>query len=242
MFMSIKKRTLIYAFAALLAVSAAVIAGAVKEAGDDIDAVLTEGEAGMSGKVILVDPGHGGFDGGASANGITEKDINLGVARKLKECIEEKGGKAVMTREEDISTADENRKDGSSAKSSDLKRRRAMVQESGANMFISIHMNKFPQTEYWGAQVFYAANSEESSRLGEVLQTTIAQTLNDGNTRAAKKSDGSIFILKNASVPSAIVECGFLSNTQEAEKLKTEEYQSSLAQAICAGIEKYFEQ
>ena len=141
-----------------------------------------------------------------------------------------------MTREDDSSTSGE----GKFSKSEDLKKRRNMVKECGADIFVSIHMNKFTQEKYKGAQVFYSASNEESRILGEAIQKALPEILNDGNTRVAKKSDGNIFILNNVSVPSVIVECGFLSNTQEAENLKNEEYQDKMAQAIYAGIENYF--
>lgn len=236
LFISIKKHTIIYGFLILLAASLLLLCYAVKEAKSDVEAVSSPGA--MSDKIILVDPGHGGFDAGASANGISEKEINLSVAKKLKACIEENGGRVVMTREEDVSTADGS-KSGGSAKVSDLKRRKAMAQESGADLFVSVHMNKFPEEKYWGAQVFYAANSEDSRALGELVQTAIKNTMNDGNTRAAKKSDGGIYILKDVKVPSIIVECGFLSNAEEAEKLKSDDYQSKLAFGICMGISDY---
>lgn len=234
MFISIKGRTIIYSFAALLAVSIAVVCISVKEVHDNMDTVLPA--SAVESKTILIDAGHGGFDAGASDNGISEKDINLNVAKNLKYLIEENGGKAAMTREDDVSTADENRTDGSSAKKSDLRRRREMITESGADMFVSVHMNKFPQSEYRGAQVFYASSPEESKRLGECIQSALARVLNDGNKRVSKKAESSIFILKNAKIPSVIVECGFLSNPQEAEKLKDENYQKQLAQAIFEGI------
>ena len=196
-------------------------------------------QAAGSPPVLILDPGHGGADGGASANGLTEKDINLSVALKLKDKIEQNGGSVTMTRDGDYSTADENRTDGTSAKKSDLKRRREMVSESGANMFVSIHMNKFPQEKYWGAQVFYADTPDSSQKLGEAIQSALPRILNDGNERTAKKTNGSIYILKNASVPSVIVECGFLSNPNEAERLKSDDYQTQLADAIFEGICDY---
>ena len=237
MFITINKRTLIYIFSALLAAGIFIVGLSIKEARDDIEKSLPV----MSPHdlTILIDAGHGGADGGASANGLTEKDINLSVALKLKDKIEQNGGSVTMTRDGDYSTADENRTDGTSAKKSDLKRRREMVSESGANMFVSIHMNKFPQEKYWGAQVFYADTPDSSRKLGESIQSALPRILNDGNERAAKKTNGSIYILKNASVPSVIVECGFLSNPSEAEKLKSDEYQSQLADAIFEGICDY---
>ena len=237
MFITINKRTLICVFSALLAIGIFVIGLSVKEAREDMEKSLPV----MSPHdlTILIDAGHGGADGGASANGLTEKDINLNVALKLKETIEQNGGTVTMTRDGDYSTSDEHRTDGTSAKKSDLKRRREMVAESGANMFVSIHMNKFPQEKYWGAQVFYADTPDNSRKLGEAIQAALPRVLEDGNKRAAKKTNGSIYILKNTTVPSVIVECGFLSNPGEAEKLKNEDYQAKLANAIFEGICDY---
>lgn len=234
MFYTIKGRALVYLFSLLLGIGLCAVCISAKEAHDDVGKCIDT--AAMSEMTILIDAGHGGFDGGASANGISEKDINLSVAKKLRERIEGGGGRAMMTRDEDVSTADEARTDGSTAKKSDLKRRRDMIKESGANIFISIHMNKFPQEQYWGAQVFYSKTPEDSRRLGEAIQAALPRVLNDGNTRVAKAADSGIYILKNSEIPSAIVECGFLSNPEEAKKLNTEEYQSRLADAIYEGI------
>lgn len=237
MYLFVKKKAIIYTFLVLLGVSSIIITGAIKEA--KTDAIKSvPASAPPADMTILIDAGHGGFDAGASANGILEKEVNLSVALKLKQCIEENGGRVVMTREEDCSTAD-NVDKGKSAKVSDLKKRRAMIKESGADMFVSIHMNKFPQEKYKGAQVFYAKGNEESRRLGEEIQKALPLTLNDGNKRAAKESDGSIYILKDAQVPSVIVECGFLSNKEEAELLINEDYQNKLAWAIYLGIDNY---
>ncbi len=240
MFTAIKKRTVILCFLALLFLSVGLgIYGAFTEK----DVIVKTSKAvvgGVSDRIILLDPGHGGADAGASANGISEKDVNLSVAKELKACIEELGGKVIMTREEDCSTADGS--ENGSWKVADLKKRKAMADETGADIFVSVHMNKFPQEKYKGAQVFYSADDEESRRLGEIIQRTLPEILCDGNTRSAKPSDGSIFILKNTNIPSVIVECGFISNVEEAEKLKDANYQKTIAGAICTGIERYFNQ
>lgn len=118
--------------------------------------------------------------------------------------------------------------------------RKAAMEKYNADIFISIHMNKFEQEKYRGAQVFYAANGEESKRLGEIIQQSLKEVLADGNTREAKKSGSNIYILKNAAVPSALVECGFLSNAEEARLLQSEEYQQKVAWGIYIGIVKYF--
>lgn len=238
--MAVKRRTVIYILLALLAISIVVICFAFREAKDEVSGEKHTVNTGkLCNKTILIDPGHGGFDAGASANGIEEKGINLAVALKLRDIINQNGGRALLTRECDVSTADENRASGSSAKISDLQRRRAMTEEVGANIFISIHMNKFEQSRYWGAQVFYAEKSEASKLLGETVQEALARVMNDGNKRKAKDSDGSIFVLKNANVPSILVECGFLSNKDEAEKLASDGYQQKLAQSIFEGICDY---
>ena len=239
--MVVNKKGIIYGFIVLLIVSVFFVCIAARDVKKDVEANYdTEPpRSSMNEKIILVDPGHGGFDAGASKDNIREKDVNLSVGLKLKDEIIKRGAKALMTREDDVSTADENRNDGSTKKASDLKKRKEMIKES--DIAISIHMNKFEQSKYWGAQVFYADKPEESKVLGETIQESLKQYLGDGNQRVAKKSDNSIFLLKNAEKPTVIVECGFLSNPEELERLKDEGYQQKLAEGICEGIEKYFD-
>lgn len=193
----------------------------------------------VSDKVILIDPGHGGADSGATANDVVEKELNLQIAIKLKDCIEKKGGVAVLTRNEDVSLQNENDGSGVSAKRSDLKNRKNMVDECKADMFVSIHINKFEQEKYKGAQVFYADKSEESRKLGETIQTSLRENLDSENKRVAKNAANDIFVLKNVTVPSVLVECGFLSNAEEAKKLSDNEYQQKIAEAIYKGITDY---
>ena len=235
LFFVFNKKILLYGTAFLLAFVAVIICGALHERREATQSTLA---IPVSGKVIVIDAGHGGFDAGASANGIDEKDVNLSVAKYLEEYISQGGGIAVMTRTEDVSTADANT-NGMSAKKSDLTNRKALAETSEADIFVSIHMNKFPQVQYKGAQVFYGSEPEDGKRLGEEIQASLKEVLQDGNERQAKKTDGSIFILKNTQVPSVIVECGFLSNPQEAELLKQESYRQKLAWAIYVGIVRY---
>lgn len=194
----------------------------------------------LTGKVILIDPGHGGIDAGASANGAVEKDINLAVANFLKEYVEAGGGKAYMTRETDGNTADPNRDKGISQKKSDLQMRKSDIEKYKADIFISIHMNKFEQSKYRGAQVFYDDDLQENRLLAEAIQQSLKDVLKDGNKRVAMSTGDSIFVLRDNSVPSALIECGFLSNPDEANLLKTPEYQKAVAEGIYAGILKYF--
>lgn len=193
-----------------------------------------------SNKVIVIDAGHGGVDAGASANNTVEKELNLKIALKLKEYIEQSGGIAILTRDEDVSTQDTDSGKGTSAKQSDLKNRKDLVDESKADMFVSIHMNKFEQEKYKGAQVFYSNNSEESKKLGEIIQSSMREILDSENNREAKNSNGKIYVIKNANVPSVLIECGFLSNTEEAKKLSDDEYQQKVAWSIYMGITKYW--
>lgn len=194
----------------------------------------------LSGKVIIIDPGHGGMDSGAVANGAVEKEINLKISQVLQKYIEEGGGCAILTRTEDTDTANPDRGNGISRKTSDLKERKQDIADYKADMFVSVHMNKFQQPQYKGAQVFYTSESGESKRLGETLQQALKDVLNDGNTRLAKPSGDKIFVLKNNTVPSALVECGFLSNPQEAEQLMNDDYRRKIAWGIYVGIARFF--
>ncbi len=193
----------------------------------------------VSNRIIVVDAGHGGFDAGASANGIAEKDINLKVALCLKDYLEQGGAIVLLTRDTDTSTAS-SETSGISAKKSDLTERKKLADSSDADIFVSIHMNKFPQEKYWGSQVFYSEKPEDGKRLGEEIQQGLKDVLQDDNGRVAKKIDGGVFLLKNTTIPSVIVECGFLSNPKEAELLKQKDYQQKLAWGIYLGITRYF--
>ncbi len=189
---------------------------------------------------VVIDPGHGGQDGGASCGGVLEKELNLNVSLKLRDIIASNGGAAVMTREGDA--PDVPGANGKFVKRDDLRYRLDVLDKADADLFISIHMNKFSEPKYSGAQVFYSQNGEESKVLGEIIQKSLRENIDPENSREAKRNESGIYILKNAKVPAALVECGFLSNPTELEKLKTEEYQQSLAEAIYKGIEEFIKQ
>lgn len=194
----------------------------------------------LMGKIILIDPGHGGIDAGAVANDAIEKELNLEIAKVLQGYIEESGGIAVLTRTDDSNTANPEREKNISQKMSDLKERKKDIEDYTADLFLSIHMNKFPQSQYRGAQVFYTDDkSGESKELGETIQQSIKDVLEDNNNRKAKPSGNSIYILKENTIPSALIECGFLSNPDEASLLKTQDYQRRIAWGIYLGCLKY---
>ena len=167
--------------------------------------------------IILIDPGHGGIDGGAkSSNGTIEKDINLQISNRLKEKLETEGYKVYLTREDD--------KELSTRKVEDLDSRCKMKKEVNCDIFISIHQNKFTNPRCYGAQVWYADN-EKSTKLGELIQVGLKEKVQDGNTRLAKNAKNQYRILRDGyDGASVIVECGFISNSEEEERLKTEEH------------------
>jgi N-acetylmuramoyl-L-alanine amidase len=191
-------------------------------------------------KIILLDPGHGGMDGGASSkDGLLEKNINLEIGLKTKELLENEGYKVLMTREEDKWLCTEGgtiRK----RKLEDLENRYRMKNESGCDMFLSIHLNHFPQAKYYGAQVWYGDN-EKSKSLARLLQKSFKENLDNNNERLEKPAKNSYKILKDSgNMPVAIAECGFLSNEEEAKKLNSKEYQQKIAEAMVEAINLYF--
>lgn len=190
-------------------------------------------------KVIVIDPGHGGFDPGkVGVNEILEKDINLRISMKLKELLESEGFEIIMTRTEDCglyTSTDSNKK------RSDMQKRVEIINSSSAVLAVSIHQNSFEQESSKGAQVFYHESSDKGKVLGETLQEVIKTEIADGNHRMAKSND-SYYMLRKTQCPLVIVECGFLSNFEEAQLLTEDDYQKKMAEAIRDGIIKYLEQ
>lgn len=185
----------------------------------------------VTGRTIIIDAGHGGGDPGAiGGTGTLEKDINLNIALKLQQFIEQNGGSVLMTRVDDNMLADNKRED--------MKVRKKLREENSSDVFISIHLNSFPQADCSGAQTFYADN-EESKALAEKIQMNMVKYLDEDNARIANKLTD-VYLLKNVNIPSVIVECGFLSNSKEEDLLKDTDYQSKIAFAIYVGIFEYF--
>lgn len=187
---------------------------------------------------VVIDAGHGGADPGkVGVNDQLEKDINLKIAGFLKQFLQAEGIEVVMTREGEEGLYDEG---ASNKKVQDMKRRLEIIEASGAELVVSIHQNSYHEEYVKGAQVFYYAASERSRLLAEILQEQLKEVDPD-NTREAKGND-SYFLLKKTSKPIVIVECGFLSNREEASKLSDEVYQEKLAFQIHMGIMKYLNQ
>ena len=180
---------------------------------------------------VIIDAGHGGEDPGKVAvNGALEKDINLQIAKQIEVLLIEKGFVVEMTRTEDVMEG---------SKLADMKKRVEQINEKQPKLVVSIHQNSYTNSSVSGGQVFYYAQSETGIALATQMQEALRQ-VDPENTRQPKSND-SFYMLKKTKVPTIIVECGFLSNPQEAEKLITEEYQKQMAEAISSCIIKYLD-
>ncbi len=193
----------------------------------------------MNNIVVAIDAGHGGWDPGTSGrSGTIESDLNLSIAIKLRKFIELSGGTAIMIREDGGGLYTDSKNRTETKKSEDLKKRHEIINNSDADLFISIHLNSFPQSQYYGAQTFYKRGDENSKKLAQVIQSELITIIDRGNRREIKPRDD-VYILNNNSMPGALVECGFLSNAEEEKLLKDSKYQQKLAWSIYCGIMKY---
>ncbi len=186
--------------------------------------------------IVVVDAGHGGVDGGkVSVDGYLEKDINLAISLYLKEYLEAADVNVVLTRTDGnglYEESDENKK------RADLNKRCSIIEMADADLVVSIHQNSYTDESVSGAQVFYYEGSEEGLYLAQCIQERFDFVLGDRNVRSVK-ANSEYFLLKNVSVPIVIVECGFLSNPEEAKKLESEDYQKSVAFTIQMGVMEY---
>lgn len=189
--------------------------------------------------VVIIDAGHGGEDGGTvGKNGAYEKDINLSVALRLSDSLKSKGIRTVLTRSEDVLLYDKNSDYQGQKKVQDLATRKRIAEAYDDAIFVSIHMNSFPDERYSGLQVYYSTNDESSRTLAESLQSITRKELMPENTRQCKEGDD-IYLLNRLCCPAVLVECGFLSNPDECDKLCTEEYQERLADTLAEAIEEF---
>ena len=191
-------------------------------------------------KVIVLDAGHGIPDEGAQSDeGITEASINLAIAKKVQKLLEEAGNTVILTRKDENAIYDEGCTTIREMKVSDIKNRVKIGNESSADIFVSIHLNKIPQKQYWGWQTFFKENNEDSKKLATCIQEGLSDIIDKKNKRVPLKIKN-IYIVDHVNIPITIVECGFLSNEEEEKLLQTDEYQNKLAQGIYLGILKYF--
>lgn len=189
---------------------------------------------------VVLDAGHGGIDGGTTADdGTPEKIINLQIAQKLEQILNAMGIKTVMTRTDDESIHDSDANTIRQKKVSDIKNRLKIIENTENAIFVSIHQNHFGDSKYSGTQVFYSKNNPRSKELAEAIRAQIILNLQKENTREVKQSGTEIYLLYHSKVPSVMVECGFLSNKNETEKLKQESYQRQLAFLTALGIVEF---
>lgn len=177
--------------------------------------------------------------GAVNSTGLSEADVNLKIALKLQNLLEEANSTVILTRSDDKAIYELDSKTLSQKKTSDIKNRVKIGNNSEADIFISIHLNKFPQSQYYGWQTFYGVKNDKGKLLAESIQSALCTSINKKNKRVAKKIDN-IYIAENVEIPLSIVECGFLSNPEEAYLLQKEEYQDRLAFGIFVGITNYF--
>lgn len=194
----------------------------------------------LSGKIIYLDPGHGGPDGGAGDQEALEKDIALDVSRKLRDYLQEQGALVLMTREDDRDLAESDINGLSRRKTDDLKKRLKMINESEADLFLSIHLNSIPSPRWRGAQTFYSPHDVNNKRAATFIQDELVHTLENTNRQA--KIINNIFILDHSEKPGALVEIGFLSNPEERQNLMSADYQDKVSFSIYKGIMRYFSQ
>ncbi len=194
----------------------------------------------VSNKVIVIDAGHGVPDEGAqSSTGTTEAETNLKIALKLQTLLEQSGSTVILTRSDENAIYDLDSKTLKQKKVSDIHNRVKIGNESSADLFVSIHLNKIPQEQYWGWQCFYKEGNEQSIKLAKSLQENLNEAIQKENKRVAMKLEN-VYIMKHVEIPISIVECGFLSNLEEEQLLLTDEYQDKLAWGIYNGIIDYF--
>ena len=232
----ITKRQLIY-FSTIITIFFLLFAFSFKIArsNDTIETVSLP----VSGKVIVIDAGHGVPDEGAqSSNGTTEAETNLKIALKVQSLLEQSGSTVILTRSDENAIYDIDSKTLREKKNSDLKNRVKIGNSSSADLFVSIHLKKIPQEQYWGWQCFYNSRNEKSIELAKKLQENLNEAIQKDNKRVPMKLD-TVYIMKNVEIPISIVECGFLSNSEEEKLLLDDEYQDKLAWGIYNGIMDY---
>jgi len=191
---------------------------------------------GVANKVIIIDPGHGGLDQGATRGKYIESDITLQISKKLAQNLSQAGAMVIMLRENESDLAgDEFTGTIGQHKREDMKKRVAKANQARADLYISIHTNAVPNTVWTGAQTFYKPNNEESKIIAKAVQEELSKTL--GNTKR-KAAPGSYFVLNHTKMPAILIETGFISNPREAALLADGKYQSKLAFAIFSGVAK----
>ncbi|QDI91471.1 N-acetylmuramoyl-L-alanine amidase CwlD [Salicibibacter halophilus] len=191
----------------------------------------------LSGQVIVIDPGHGGIDGGSSSReGLMEDDVALEISFKLRDYLQSAGALVLMTREEDVDLADTSTEGLRNRKVEDLQKRVQLINESGSDFFISLHLNA-GSSDWRGAQTFYNPAFTESQKMAETVQGELTRQLENTNRKAAGVNN--IFMLDSTEIPGLLIEAGFLSNPDEAGRFEDEEYLDQMAASIYQGLARH---
>lgn len=189
---------------------------------------------------VVLDAGHGGLDSGCvGVSGAYEKDINLSIVLKLKEMLNLSGVNVVLTRDSDKSIHDKGVSGIRNQKESDMDNRLEIINKSGAVALVMVHQNKFTDSKYSGAQMLYNDETDGSETLASIIQNKFVEFLQPDNKREIKEEEDKIYLLKNATMPGVLCECGFLSNPEEEALLKDDEYQSKVAFTIYSGLMEF---
>lgn len=189
---------------------------------------------------VVLDAGHGGLDSGCvGENGTLEKDINLSIVLKLRDMLEISGVNVILTRETDKSIHDKGVTGIRNQKESDMDNRLEIINSSGADALIMVHQNKFTDSKYNGAQMFYNDETEGAETFADILQNKFVEYLQPDNKREIKEEEDKIYLLMNSKMPGVLCECGFLSNPEEEKNLSNDEYQSKVAFTIYSGLMEF---
>lgn len=235
--MIVLKRIYILVLSVLFCVSA--VSASLLVNSDITATAVSSGYISNNYPTIVIDAGHGGEDGGAvSELGSLEKDINLDICLTLEKLLMQSGFNTKMIRTTDTSVHDESAQTTRERKVSDIHNRVEAANSDSNNILISIHQNHFSESQYFGTQVFYSKNNANSQILAENIRTAVTSLLQPENTRKCKESTD-VYLLDNATVPAVIVECGFLSNPDEAYLLSKEDYRDSMSYSVYLGVLEY---
>ena len=233
-------RTLIICFSAVISICVLTLI-IVVTVGKSQNALAPDNTGCGYDKTVVIDPGHGGIDGGAVGyGGVVEKGINLAISLNLRSLFETAGYQVIMTREDDRSVHDEDSNTIREKKVTDIHNRAKLLSKYPKAIFISIHQNKFEKAKFSGTQVFYSNNNDSGKLLAQFIQSNVKNLLQSDNNRVITPAGKNLYILYHAKSPAVMVECGFLSNPQEAALLQDSSYQSKMAFAIFIGTLDYY--
>lgn len=231
LYRKLRQFAILTAVVALVVVAFSLISGGNKAVRSDAESSADDLP------VVILDPGHGGMDGGCVAvNGVPEKGINLTIATEVCDILSSLGYQVVMTRDRDISIHDSGIEGVGNQKKSDMDNRLAIINSYEKAVAVSIHQNQFTDPRFCGAQMFYSNSDPLSARFAQIMQEKFVANIQPENTRETKQVGDELFLLYYSNCPMIMSECGFLSNPEESEKLQNEQYQKQVAFTIAMGI------